>query len=114
MKKCQLLAKVGNHLLVTKAEVSLEAPPSCGPDGGVSPNSDPDGEASPSSGEASVRGVVSQSGATNGPSFTDEEGYDLFVDANYVQWLKMHHHAITWGAGTERITCACGRWFTSG
>ena len=53
-------------------------------------------------GGASFRGVhaVSQSGATNG-TFTDEqlelfekrleEGYDLFVDADYVRWLEMHH-----------------------
>ena len=81
--------------------VSLEAPPSCGTDGGASPNSDPDGEASPSGGEASFRGVVSKSGVTNGTSFTDEqlelfekcleEEYDLFVDADYVRWLEMHH-----------------------
>jgi len=44
--------------------VSLEAAPSCGPDGGASPSSDPDEVTSPSSGEASFRGVVSQSGTS--------------------------------------------------
>ena len=52
----------------------LEASPRSGPDGGVSP----------SSSEASFRGVASQSGTTNGASFTDEQ----FVDTDYVCWLK--------------------------
>ena len=83
----------------------------CNEDGCVSleasPSSDPDGEASPGSGEASFRGVFLQSGATNGTSFTDEqlelleksleEGYELFVDADYVRWLEMHHPATPSG-----------------
>ena len=58
----------------------LEASPRSGPDGGVSP----------SSSEASFRGVASQSGTTNGASFTDEQ-LELFVDTDYVCWLTMHH-----------------------
>ena len=84
------MAKVGNCPVVMKMEVCPLNHHSVG-----------EGGDSPTSAEASFRGVVSQSGATNGTSFMDdqlelfekrlEEGYDLFVDADYVHWLEMHH-----------------------
>ena len=66
------------HSKVVRSLSPILSENSRGPDGGVSPSCVPDGETSPSSGEASFRGVVSQSGATNGASFTNEH-LELFA-----------------------------------